>query len=309
MAYQRRETTNGITVMNKELYDNLQDGIDEAKQSVRELSDNVDQKFEQGSGIKFDGERDMIMVRNPFTGEWIDWQSSGKIILPSHITVTTTTLDSEEVTLSIGGKVYNSQFENGVAVFTVYEDGEATIQCGEYSTTVTVQEKGGGTYSVTLEKRYYLIKNGEAIIPPSEVIQGEVFTSGEDFHIKANLNHSCQCYWEVSIEDLRNKTLVINPHYLNGIVLGFKRNTGIIGSIVALNCNPNKSVGVGSKLGHFEGVTVTDSYIKTEFSWSEYEDKVPEDYEEFSILIYFCTNVNGGSSSYKNIRVKDLFIQ
>lgn len=83
MAYQRRETTNGITVMNKELYDNLQDGIDEAKQSVRELSDNVDQKFEQGSGIKFDGERDMIMVRNPFTGEWIDWQSSGKIILPS----------------------------------------------------------------------------------------------------------------------------------------------------------------------------------------------------------------------------------
>lgn len=308
MAYQRRETTNGITVMNKELYDNLQDGIDEAKQSVRELSDNVDQKFEQGSGIKFDGERDMIMVRNPFTGEWIDWQSSGKIILPSTIIVTTTTLDGE-VTLSISGKVYNSQFENDIAVFTVYEDGEATIQCGEYSTTVTVQEKGGGTYSVTLEKRYYLIKNGEAIIPPSEVIQGEVFTSGEDFHIKANLNHSCQCYWEVSIEDLRNKTLVINPHYLNGIVLGFKRNTGIIGSIVALNCNPNKSVGVGGKLGHFEGVTVTDSYIKTEFSWSEYEDKVPEDYEEFSILIYFCTNINGGSSSYKNIRVKDLFIQ
>lgn len=32
MAYTRREVTDGVTVMNKDLYDNLQDGIEEAMQ-------------------------------------------------------------------------------------------------------------------------------------------------------------------------------------------------------------------------------------------------------------------------------------
>ena len=30
MSYSRRTVTDGVTVMNKDLYDNLQDGIDEA---------------------------------------------------------------------------------------------------------------------------------------------------------------------------------------------------------------------------------------------------------------------------------------
>lgn len=32
MAYTRRNTTDGVTVMNKDLYDNLQDGIDNTKE-------------------------------------------------------------------------------------------------------------------------------------------------------------------------------------------------------------------------------------------------------------------------------------
>ena len=30
MAYTRRNTTDGVTVMNKDLYDNLQDGVEDA---------------------------------------------------------------------------------------------------------------------------------------------------------------------------------------------------------------------------------------------------------------------------------------
>ena len=35
MAYTRREVKNGVTVMNKDLYDNLQDGIDEVKEALK----------------------------------------------------------------------------------------------------------------------------------------------------------------------------------------------------------------------------------------------------------------------------------
>lgn len=41
MAYVRREVADGVTVMTKELYDNLQDGIEEAKQSVATLAGTV----------------------------------------------------------------------------------------------------------------------------------------------------------------------------------------------------------------------------------------------------------------------------
>lgn len=38
MAYTRREVTDGLTVMNKDLYDNLQDGIDEVKKELNSVS-------------------------------------------------------------------------------------------------------------------------------------------------------------------------------------------------------------------------------------------------------------------------------
>ena len=34
MSYSRRTVTDGVTVMNKDLYDNLQDGIDEALKAL-----------------------------------------------------------------------------------------------------------------------------------------------------------------------------------------------------------------------------------------------------------------------------------
>ena len=37
MAYSRREVQDGITVMNKDLYDNLQDGIDEVKEALKNV--------------------------------------------------------------------------------------------------------------------------------------------------------------------------------------------------------------------------------------------------------------------------------
>lgn len=37
MAYSRRQVTDGLTVMNKDLYDNLQDGIEECKEALENL--------------------------------------------------------------------------------------------------------------------------------------------------------------------------------------------------------------------------------------------------------------------------------
>lgn len=42
MAYSRRTVTDGVTVMNKELYDNVQDGIDEVKKAHSELEKEFD---------------------------------------------------------------------------------------------------------------------------------------------------------------------------------------------------------------------------------------------------------------------------
>lgn len=39
MAYYRRDVQDGVTVMNKDLYDNLQDGIEEAKEAISNFSE------------------------------------------------------------------------------------------------------------------------------------------------------------------------------------------------------------------------------------------------------------------------------
>lgn len=170
MAYKRIVTQDGVTVMNKDLYDNLQDGIDESKQAVQDLDDNVkeqfkevDTKLQDSGGIKFDGERDMIMIKNPFTGEWIDWQTTGKIILPSTITVNTDTLGGKQVTCSISGKTYTTEFSitsgtKGVAVFTVYEDGKALITCEEFKQMITVTS--GGNFVSYLDDGVYFLNVG-----------------------------------------------------------------------------------------------------------------------------------------------------
>ena len=45
MAYSRRDVKNGITIMDKDLYDNLQDGIEEAKKAVETSEKNVKEEF------------------------------------------------------------------------------------------------------------------------------------------------------------------------------------------------------------------------------------------------------------------------
>lgn len=49
MAYSRRDVTDHVTVMNKDLYDNLQDGIDENKKELEEskkVHENLEKKFD-----------------------------------------------------------------------------------------------------------------------------------------------------------------------------------------------------------------------------------------------------------------------
>lgn len=45
MAYSRRDVKNGITIMDKDLYDNLQDGIEEAKKEVEISEKNVKEEL------------------------------------------------------------------------------------------------------------------------------------------------------------------------------------------------------------------------------------------------------------------------
>ena len=44
MAYTRRQTQDGVTVMNKDLYDNLQDGIDDLRVSTIYMSSYIEDK-------------------------------------------------------------------------------------------------------------------------------------------------------------------------------------------------------------------------------------------------------------------------
>ena len=49
MAYSRRDVADHITVMNKDLYDNLQDGIDENKKELEEskkVHEELEKKFD-----------------------------------------------------------------------------------------------------------------------------------------------------------------------------------------------------------------------------------------------------------------------
>ena len=72
--YSRRVVKDYETVMNKEkeLYDNLQDGIDESKQAISELEESLAEtkqdfssQLQEGmGGIRYDPSRDMIMVQN-----------------------------------------------------------------------------------------------------------------------------------------------------------------------------------------------------------------------------------------------------
>lgn len=149
--YSRRVVKDHETVMNKELYDNLQDGIDESKQAISELEESLAETKQDFSsqikegmgGIRYDPSRDMIIVQNPYTGKWIDWQETGKLVKPSIVTITTETLKGQPVTLTIGDEAYTSFFDqsDGTATFTVYSDGEATVTCGDYSMTITIDEK------------------------------------------------------------------------------------------------------------------------------------------------------------------------
>lgn len=41
MAYMRQEVTDGITVFDKKHYDNLQDGIEESKESIRRIDESL----------------------------------------------------------------------------------------------------------------------------------------------------------------------------------------------------------------------------------------------------------------------------
>lgn len=122
----------------------------------------------ENPNIRFVCEEDSVQVKNKYKNAWQHWRTTGLIILPSVITVNTTTLEGKAVTCVIGEESYTTTFVSGVALFKVYSEGTATITCGEYSTEVTVES--GGSYTAELEEivNFYIIKDGVAQVTPSE---------------------------------------------------------------------------------------------------------------------------------------------
>ena len=104
------------------------------------------------SGIRMQGTRDIVQVKDPYKKQWVDWMQTGVIELPSTITITTTTLEGKAVICQIGDYTQTTTFINGIAVFNmIFEMGTATITCDEFSVEVAVTETGG-SYEGVLEE-------------------------------------------------------------------------------------------------------------------------------------------------------------
>lgn len=189
----------------------------------------------------------------------------------------------------------------------MYEDGEATIQCGEYSTTVTVQEKGGGTYSSVLENFDYLIKSGEVILGYYELKNGTVLTENNIFNLKSNYEHYGVVTWKIPKDMIEGRSLIVDPVALNGITLGFIKDS-TYSNILVLSCLPNKVIGKVSNLDYFKGISITEDNLKTEFSWQEIYDKL-ENPSYSDIIIYFTTNYNGGGPANNTVQLRNLYIK
>ena len=102
--------------------------------------------------IRFAGLRDVVQVYDPYKKEWKDWEQTGAIILPSTITITTTTLNGKPVTCVLGDYSQTTVFVDGAAVFQdIFTTGTATITSDEFSVEVEVTETGG-SYSAVLEE-------------------------------------------------------------------------------------------------------------------------------------------------------------
>ena len=88
--------------------------------------------------IRFISESDSVEVFDKYRNEWRHWTGTGLIVLPSIITVRNAALDGKTVTCVISGVTYTTTFVSGVATFKVYEEGTATITCGDWKTTAEV---------------------------------------------------------------------------------------------------------------------------------------------------------------------------
>lgn len=72
MAYTRRNVTDGVTIMNKDLYDNVQDGIDEAKQELSKMGGTIevgDEPTKENTVLTVDPNGDEVVI---YTAEEVD---------------------------------------------------------------------------------------------------------------------------------------------------------------------------------------------------------------------------------------------
>lgn len=126
----------------------------------------------------------MVQVYDPYIKEWKDWEQTGAIILPSTITITTTTLNGQPVTCVLGDYSQTTVFVDGEAVFQdIFTTGTATITSGEFSVEVEITETGG-SYEGVLEEVVELVlwdganvQNGATIVGYDAILGYQVNTS------------------------------------------------------------------------------------------------------------------------------------
>lgn len=112
--------------------------------------------------IKFDSQNDQVMIKDTFRNLWKNWQKTTLIVLPSTITVTTTTLNTMPVTCQIGEESYTTTFIDGKAVFKVFSEGTALITCNGYTASVSVSQNGHFTAVIEEIVQLTIWENGTA---------------------------------------------------------------------------------------------------------------------------------------------------
>lgn len=150
--------------------------------------------------IKFDSENDQVMIKDVFKNIWKNWQKTSLIVLPSIITVTTSTLDGQPVTCQIGEESYTTTFAGGKAVFKVYTEGKATISCKGFSASVNVTQDG--SFSTVIDEIVQLTiwengaaKNGSVLVNNTRLDYDCLLTGafkGKTINVIFSSSTSCQ---------------------------------------------------------------------------------------------------------------------
>lgn len=184
--------------------------------------------------IRFQSEEDSVEVFNKYKQSWEGYATTGLIVKPITVFVTTSTLGGKAVTCTVGDESHTTTFVSNTAVFNLFTEGTARIVCGDWDTTVTVES--GLNYEITLDEKWGYITvntttlNGKTVtckIGPET--HTATFTNGvANFQVKTAGTATITCDgWGVTVNvvlgnshttnlNVQNATITVNTTTMNG---------------------------------------------------------------------------------------------